>query len=493
MSRIRPPKINLPEWGEMGGADWASSMTDALESLSRNIGTNSNKFLLRKDEISRLCRKGTPLSRMLKTKRDAKIFAILWNEDRAILQAYPPSSKTLEIIHNLFPRPSLQIVINLLDLFFREYDHLPDSQSLSQTVRKMMENYSQSPFVGDQGRIFDNKEILFGPDGPRALARESIRSKKDFEQACFDKGLPIGMGGRFLELAKQQYYLETIANLKIGAKSAIFSEVNKTSVKESPSQRNGEFFGHDIVRAMIDRVSASKTVMPDNWIQVVLSIAGDPRRSKGGGNYQRWWSPLEGEYRSRMLRWLSRYDLNLFLRVLQESSTTDAMKRMFPARRLFLEGLEKSGLVCESVLFLSWSAESYVKRSIPKSKLPHYNSLSDYDTSVIYLNLGKCHLIEGTHNYRLWLHGKLPPKNPIDFPFFSGLSSRDLGMGLKEQYEKAIRTGKQGPPPIGVIHSRNLTWQKNAIKGMKKFGLRVDPEKVLSAQDYDEYLEKFGA
>ncbi len=165
---------------------------------------------------------------------------------------------------------------------------------------------------------------------------------------------------------------------------------------------------------------------------------------------------------------------------------------MFPARRRFLEGLEQAGLVTESRLFLSGSAQSYIHRTIPRKDLPHFNSLSNSDKSVIYLNLGKCHLIEGTHNYSLWLYGQLPQKNPIDTSPFSELTSRDLGMGMKEQYERERGPTIEGLPPYKISHHPNVTWQRKAIQNMKSLRRPVDPEKVLSSVDYNQYLKKYG-
>lgn len=491
--RIKTTKCELPEWGEIGGIDWTAPLVEKLSRLMQNAGTTSDAFMRRKREIRSRAMNGEQFDSLVKTRRDARIVSILWAEDKRFLKIAPPSEKALRIIVSRFTRPSQQILINLLDLYFMEFDRLDALTSLCMILNDMMKKLGKGAFFGDLLKIFDNKEILIGKQAAKLFVKFAMNNNKNFEQCSHECGLFVSKGGRFLELAKQKYYLETVSNLKVGASSYVFDEALSKSTKESPSERSGEFFGHDVIRAMIDRVSAVNVVMPDNWIQIVLNIGGDPRLPKSASNYQKWWSALEGHYRDMMLRWLSKYDLNLFLRVLQESSNTPEMRRMFPARRRFLEGLEQMGLVVESRLFLSHAARKFVRHAIDERDLPYFEELSDTNTSVIYLKLTKCHLVEGTHNYSLWLYDELPDYNPIQKQIFRSLYSRDLGMGMKEHYEKEKGSKRSDQSPFRIPHHKNGTWQNKAIRVMRKMGLRVDPERVIPPENYDQYLRRFGA
>lgn len=491
--RIHINRPNLPEWDELGSLDWTQPLAARTSRLARNIGTTSDAFQRRMREIRDLAMRGESLTSWLQTRRDARIVSILWNENDLFLRKTPPTKKTLDTLSSLFVSPSQQVFVNLLDLYLREYDHLEDLPALRATLQKMMQGLDNNLFYGDYSKILKHQTIIIAKNAPRDLARFALSKHQDFEQSCHECGLSISRDGRFFQLSKQKYFLETISTLKVGAKSHIFKEVLSNSVKISPSERQGEYFGHDVIRAMIDRVQAAKTVMPDLWIKIVLRLAGDPRMPKGSANYNNWWSALEGKYRDLMLRWLSRYDLRLFLQILEESSNTADMRRMFPSRRRFLEGLDESGLVLESRLFLSHTARRSVRRTVKKRDLPYFEDLSDSETSVIYLRLTKCHIVEGTHNYSLWIYDQMPLRNPVDRPKFSGLYSRDLGMGMKEQYEHERGPRGNDQPPFRIRHNPNVTWQNTGIRSMNQLGVRVDPERVLSAEDYREYLRRFGA
>lgn len=491
--RIDSIDFELPAWDEMGGIDWVVPMVEKVSTLARNTGTTSNAFLRRKNEIRSRMMKGEPFDSILKSRRDARIVSILWSEDKAFLKAAPPSKKSLQLIASKFSRPSQQVLINLLDLYFDEFDRLAALSSLCTTLSSIMKNAGKGTFFGNLLKIFDHKEILIGKRAAEDFAKFALKNKGGFSQCCHVCGLSASKSGRFLQLAKQKYYLETISDLEIGASSYVFDEVLLKSTKESPSERIGEFFGHDVIRAMIDRVNEANAVMPENWIKVILNIGGDPRLPKSSSYYQKWWSALEGYYRDLMSRWLSKYDLNLFLRVLQESSSTPEMRRMFPARRRFLEGLMEMGFVVESRLFLSRAARKFVLRTADEQDLPDFEELADANTSVIYLKLTKCHLIEGTHNYSLWLYDELPTHNPIETQMFRSLYSRDLGMGMKEHYEREKSSKRGDQPPYRIPHTKHGTWQHKAIRSMRRLGLRVDPERVLPPEDYDLYLKRFGA
>src|SRR5690606_913390 len=134
---------------------------------------------------------------------------------------------------------------------------------------------------------------------------------------------------------------------------------------------------------LIDR-SAGRPIS-QSWQSAILSIAGDPRVPKTSRNFQRWWVLL-GEKRIGLMRgWLSRLDLKLFLKLLEQSAkdgSVSDMERMFESRRLFMEGLVEQGLVTNSRLFLSAHAEAYLKSNFNKDELPEYARVLSPQTSM---------------------------------------------------------------------------------------------------------------
>ena len=58
---------------------------------------------------------------------------------------------------------------------------------------------------------------------------------------------------------------------------------------------SGWLLGHKVVQIMVDKAAGRHQKMPDNWLRVILSIAGDPRVSTRAFNYVRWWARLGNE------------------------------------------------------------------------------------------------------------------------------------------------------------------------------------------------------
>ena len=172
--------------------------------------------------------------------------------------------------------------------------------------------------------------------------------------------------------------------------------------------------GHEILRILIDR--SPKEKVDEQWQGIILTIAGDPRMSKSSPRYQRWWTALSTQQIQKVRGWLLRFDLLLFLKVLEDYSQMNGkedMNRMFPARKKFLEGLFDLGLVEDSRLFINQNAEYYLKKNYKKDELPYYSIVADPNRSMIYLKVKGKHMIEGTHNFKLWIYEDLPPDSQI--------------------------------------------------------------------------------
>jgi hypothetical protein len=225
-----------------------------------------------------------------------------------------------------------------------------------------------------------------------------------------------------------------------------------------------------------------------------MTIAGDPRVPKANRRYQQWWYLL-GEHRIRKVRgWLSRVDLLLFLDILEEfgrSTGQDDLKRMFPARKAFLEGLHRQGLIFESRLFISNNAEKYVKRNYQRQDLPEYAKVQDAYRSMIYLKVGDYHMIEGSHSFKLWIFKDLPADSSIFDYAVKYFTADELSYDLKRACLQAGTNYSQRP--VSIIHNpHSFAWQASAISALRNLGVRLDLEKLFSATDYQAYKRRHG-
>src|SRR5690554_8060104 len=96
--------------------------------------------------------------------------------------------------------------------------------------------------------------------------------------------------------------------------------------------------GHAALEILIDR--AASGLVSQAWQNTILTIAGDSRVPRTSSDYQRWW-PILGEDRQAVVRgWFSRFDLRLFVEVLEQSASGETdIERMFRPRKKSMEGL----------------------------------------------------------------------------------------------------------------------------------------------------------
>jgi hypothetical protein len=298
-------------------------------------------------------------------------------------------------------------------------------------------------------------------------------------------GIPDEARGRFYECCQQLYYLKTLDRLQVGQDDPILPELARPHVHEARF-RKGWLLGHEIIRRIVAKAS-DHPQLPDNWLRLILTIAGDPRIRVGSQRFTKWWACLDPEETRRVRRWLSRMDLGLFLEVLEDYSNHAGpeMQRMFPARERFLRGLFEAELITDSRLFLSRRADRFVRRNHQDREVPAYATNSDSEKSVFYLNIGGYHVFEGTHNFSFWIYRDLPAKSPADDYETCKFNIRDLGMGLKERVNREI-----GEWPFNVSHCSD--WQHHVLREFDKLGVNIDPASVLTEGDYRRYRKKHG-
>ena len=262
----------------------------------------------------------------------------------------------------------------------------------------------------------------------------------------------------------------------------ILLEVQKRSVFDSPYN---EFYlvGHKVLEILIDR--ATNTKIDDSWLNVILSIAGDPRVSKEHPSYRKWWSLLDKRLYHIVIGWLSRLDLRLFLEALENYANlprNHEMLRMFPSRKKFLEGLADKKLISHTRLYLSKSAESYLKKNYRGDHLPAYSRVTNGTQSLIHVQFinNQAHMVEGSHSCYLWLYKKLH-SSAIVFDYGrTSVSYHELTSGLDQKMSFHNCNAE-----ARITHNpTKFHWQKNAIDVLKSIGINVSAQDVLSEDDY---------
>ncbi|MBI9088309.1 MAG: hypothetical protein JEZ12_03775 [Desulfobacterium sp.] len=406
-----------------------------LEQIVKKTGKSSMAFKTSQNRLISCVKKGEKgLERHISSSLDIRALTDLWLNNK-FNENCPVSAPLIEKIFSVRSYPGSIAFIQLLRLFFKRFDKCGDFKALIDGIHKGFRQLEGKRLTTDIQAIAKYRNPLLSGAGPDWLVRQAIERKIDFDALQQEMGITYFSGGRFGDICKTHYYLHQLRDLQPNGSSSILSEIMKSDVYDAP-YKDKLLLGHEILSVLIDKAPVSE--LNREWQDVILGIAGDPRVPKGSVNYQKWWQILGDERIAKVHGWLSKFDLLLFLEVLHEYGKNSGkidLERMFPARKKFLEGLHKQKLIHGSRLFVSTAADRYLKRHYKSSELPQY-AVCNSDISVIYLNVQGRHMIEGSHSFSLWIYDDLPGNtNVLDYGQHR-FSSRELGVGLSEEYQE---------------------------------------------------------
>jgi hypothetical protein len=489
---LKLPIINfsLPEWEPKRDFAIYDSVTDALKKMQKKTGFQSEAFKKSCNAIYSKVKDGKVLEvpSLIRKPLDVRALTTLWLSDM-FFNKCPVTKELIDALYN--PRRVLSklVVQQLLRLFFQRFEQVGDLDALIHCLHKELSGHAKQLNASSLGKLIHHKEKIISHEGPSWIAKTAIAEQSDLDIFIDKIGLKSFADTRFYSICQNHYYLEQLRVLEPGQTHPLLEEIIKPSVYESPYNQT-EMLGHEILRILIDR--APKEGVDEKWQGVILTIAGDPRIAKTAPKYQRWWSALSQQQIQKVRGWLSRFDLLLFLKVLEDYGQTNGkedMNRMFPARKKFLEGLFDQGLVEDSRLFINKNAEYYLKKNYKINELPYYSIVADSNRSMIYLKIKGRHMIEGTHNFKLWLFEDLPPDSQIFNYEERYFTPKELTTKLESSFYNYFH-GFNKKPPVAISH--NGDWQHKAIDAFYDIGVRINPEKVLTEQNYKTYKRKYG-
>lgn len=424
---------------------------------------------------------------------DARAFAKLFSHDelapRLIL-----SEDTLQAIDSVGAVIKRQTLMLLIEGYLFRYDEGLDQETLSRLglfIQHKLARFEGEARSSDLSSLAKNRTRIFTQSGPAAIVSWSRKNALELDEAFGRLGLEAYCNGRYFLVCRYLYYIQELKSLPLGQHHKVLDEVSDSAVYMAPGKEMS-LIGHEVISILIDR--AKGIDLSAEWMRVILNIAGDPRVPENSSNYQKWWSYL-GVDRIRLMRgWLAPLDLRLFLKVLKDYGTSSGnadLQRMYPSRKKFLEGLLDQGLVSNSRLFINPRAEMFLKKGYKKGDLPEYAIVRDGSRSMIYLQVGSFHMIEGSHNCKLWIFPKLPEHSDILDPKQIYFDPPELSSKLERMYVSEF--GGSAPQPTDIVHhSSNFSWQHRAIVYLRHHGIQLDIEKLFSNQDYARYIKLKG-
>ncbi|MCV6589933.1 MAG: EH signature domain-containing protein, partial [Marinobacterium sp.] len=424
LARTALAKLTLPEtltctirqqWPEDAFASY-HNQAQQLSKLVKEAGTGSAAFDNSRSRLELLVRKNQQrqLPQALQRKVDLRAFSWLMchGHDFRHLQLTAPLLERFYLLGQPLTRLTL---LQVIELFFRRFDQLTTKGQFETLCHYLAAQSARllQPILGlpetdnELRKLANARDILFSPSGPEQVIEHARRHQQDFNLSLNALGLGSFSSGRFQDICRYKWYLEILKACPVGKELPELAELARPEVHNAPLESGP--LGLEALQILIDRSPPEQ--ISESWQSTILTIAGDPRVPISSENYRRWWSLLGEPRINKMRGWLSRFDLALFLEVLdaygKESGNAD-LQRMYPARKRFLEGLLKQELVGHTRLFLSRRADRYIRQNYRQGEVPQYAMLKESDISVIYLKVREIHLIEGTHDTKLWIYPQLP-------------------------------------------------------------------------------------
>ena len=486
-------KIDLPEWKP---SDFIriKKNKEKIANLLVRTGKGSDKFLQACNRIRHLISTGRSheIPTVIKTPVEVRALTYLFSQKEFHNHARITKGM-LKSLHNPRPRLGLISLFQMIKVYFHYFDQV-GSEEILNSICSLLSNEleSRERYKSDDviSELKKNRSLLFRRDGPKQVVdyarKRNVHLDLVFKEFC----LQDYHNSRFHQLCRYEYYLDTLKLLPVGEGHPVLDEVCKAEVYDAPAGE-GLLLGHKVLEILIDRASSQE--ISDKWRGVIMTIAGDPRVPDTSARFRKWWSILGLDRQKKVRGWLSGFDLMLFLEALRnygESEGKADLQRMFPARKIFLEGLYAQGLIHHSRLFIGSSPERYLKGSYKKEELPEYASLKDSYLSIIYLKVGNCHLIEGSHSARLWIFPRLPSDARITNYAKRRYQRTDLSTRIEKLYYEEY--GYSAKSPISIRHYPDLSWQATAIRYLQSEGIRPDIEKLIEPRFYRKLKSWYG-
>tara|TARA_R110002094_G_scaffold69674_3_gene78589 strand:+ start:515 stop:1951 length:1437 start_codon:yes stop_codon:yes gene_type:complete len=475
---LKDLRFNLPDNPFGSNADKLSSLVTDLKKITKRAGTDNDKYNNALSKIKEAIQFSTPIENCIQNKTDVRAFAAVLTEHQGIIEVTNSLLSKITIASNR--KPNNLIIESLFQHYLDDYNEIKNVESICYWLIKARK-------FRKINKWYDEK--LLSANGAKWVAESAITKQTDFDQIIHDLELDQFQSGQFMESAQRIYYVEQLKNIPVNQPHELLIEVQKPDVFKAKFDES-ELLGHQVLKILISKAPAHD--INDSWLNTIMAIAGDPRISVSNPRYIKWWSHVNKDLVSKVKGWLSGLDLKLFLEALEDfsySSYDQDMKRMFPSRKKFLEGLYDKKLIKNTKLYMSRRMAHFLNSKYKKEHLPDFSIVEDGEKSIIYVDLENAHIVEGSHQCQLWIYRTLHGSAPVLKHEKQRKSYRSLTKGLHESMEMY----GQGAYDYFTHSPANFSWQRRAVESLKELRVPVTIKDVLTPDDYRTYVRRFGA
>lgn len=471
---------NFSQWPEHA-FDTYQENAARLQKFAENLGKGSDYYAERLEILKKIGYSGNfqRLAKEIRRSTDVLVVCDLLNTDTQFLKQVGLNPNVLSAMFLQRKQLSMQSLINLLRLYFDKYMDLfkdPKFDNFCQILRQQINFYLQKhkhdAYPSNFLNLCKDAQLFFEHEPFENILKHVQDKFSSFEKFLTHYSLDIYHDGDFVKQCHVMYYIRALKNLPLGEDAPILEQVVGNRLNLIASQTLGPTLGHAALRILIDRSRGQAISQP--WLDTILQIAQDPRLPRSSPSYQTWWARLDEEDVLQVIAWLSQFDLQLFLDLLEESSSySEDMMRMYPARKRFIEMLLQKNLVTQTRLILSREAVRFIQRNYrnQQRKWLHFATLEGFTSnqpSFICINLSnKVYMMEGTHNCSLRLIPALDPKAP----YFRYTCVRFTDTQCRSDFV-SYNAGDLGSE-LRLMHHASGSWIGRAINYLSRHGLPV--------------------
>lgn len=494
MTFVRRDTPFLPDWEwsfNPGMISWAG-MTAKSENLRSAIGQGGvfrDHMMEAKQILSNFDREKFASS--LKHRGMIRAFIQTWLENSSLAKE-TLNQVTLSQLINApagITRLASMAIIQLHLSYFGELDqweHNLFETSKSAVYQAIEMQKVNSRFVDIVESARTNPNLIVDRLGPENIATLLVDGGQTLEGLFADLKLHGLRSGSFRSLVQHAVYLRRIQSADPAIPHDFLGELGSETLRKTTGP-DGRYFGLSLLEALTDKAGQKPS---PQWIDTILSIGGDPRMTFTHV-WSTWWQPVSQGARETMSRWLSDQDLTLFLRAIAEfgnKSRNAEILRMYPDREKFLRGLQSAGLIRETRLYMGSQARDYIKSVLTKTQARTITRLvGQADTSIIFVDCGDFHIVEGSHSFKIWIYPGRPVKELTDRSRYS-VHINEFRNELPNQYGDASHLVE------GITHSVSPgTWQYKALRIMvRRYGAQLEPYRMMTQKSYDAMRHRDG-
>lgn len=458
-------------------------------------GKRTNKFLKFISILDQCYKSGKSILEIMDSIRFLRPLFFLWTDSSNRKYYIKKQGPTLSVLNrfsaliNTTPKQCLSTLAirELLQVFYKNYITIGAFRdNFSNFIIEQLEKKEKVRITRKLKFIKLNSSKLFSSSAHIWLAELSDKSK--FSIDVISDEYEISYKSELYNCAVSQIYISRLKKLTPNQNDPVLQDIVKENIYNSSYIDDNELFntditlGHKAIEILIDIIEQNNSRIEELWKNTIIDIAGDPRISRNNENYRLWWSLIDSHKRNLLISWLSKFDMALFLRLIEEfSEGKDDIERMFPKRKRLLDYIFNNNFIAYTRLFLGTRAIEFINKSYENHKIFYTPVNNDRDAVIFFYKVKNAYIVEGTHNFAMRIFDRIPEKSKLND--YSEFVTKQDFYNLDKLYLNEF-----GNDIDKIIHHAGGKWIMKFVDILKnKYHVNINEDELLTEEEFLEY------